>query len=78
MLRRLLLARSRSNPPKLLHAILDQGGHSLRNRDLPELRYGRARVNQPLDFVTDNQEFVQTDPPSVAALITFSAAFAML
>jgi hypothetical protein len=59
-----------------LHAILDQGRHSLRNRHLPKLSYGCARVNQPFYFVTDNQKLVQTDPPSVAALITISAAFA--
>jgi hypothetical protein len=60
----------------LLHTVLDQGRHSLCNRDLPELRYGCTRVNEPLDFVSDNQELMQTDTTSVAALITFSTAFA--
>src|SRR5688500_331720 len=60
----------------LLHTVLDQGRHSLCNRDLPELCYGCTRVNQPLDFVSDNQELMQTDTASIAALITISAAFA--
>ena len=61
-----------------LYAVLDECRHSLqppRATTQPRLR---GRMNQPLDFVTDHQQLVQTDSTYVAPLMTISAAFAAI